>query len=459
MHFRRIVAIVAIYVFAVLGPGTCAYCHDDAKKATRKDPDQRVHRPTAAPDRIVLSWVGDPATSQAVTWRTDATVVRAIAAIALATDGPIRAEQSSTIDAVTTRLVTDRGEVRCHWANFQRLQPKTRYAYRVGDGVNWSEWSHFATAGAPGESFSFVYFGDAQNDIKSHWSRVIREAYRDAPKAAFLLHAGDLVNRSDRDDEWGEWFYAGGFIHRTVPCIATPGNHEYHKSTGPGADEKSRMLSRHWRNTFAFPENGPPELAETAYWMDYQGVRIISLNSNERLDEQAAWLGDVLVANRSRWTVITFHHPIYSSKKGRDNAELRRLWQPVFDRFGVDLVLQGHDHTYARSELMSQDANLTTGATARSGNAGTVYVVSVSGPKMYDLGAQPFMRRVAEDTQLYQIISISGGQLDYEARTATGRLYDGFTLRKRPGKVNELVERIPSTPEIRRPAEKSAAGS
>jgi hypothetical protein len=73
--------------------------------------------------------------------------------------------------------------------------------------------------------------------------------------------------------------------------------------------------------------------------------------------------------------------------------------------------------------------------------------VSVSGPKQYDSSADyPFVRR-AEDTQLYQVISVDQNQIKYEAKTAVGKLYDGFTLKKRAGQVNELIEQIPDTPE------------
>jgi hypothetical protein len=95
--------------------------------------------------------------------------------------------------------------------------------------------------------------------------------------------------------------------------------------------------------------------------------------------------------------------------------------------------------------------NVPTGVGFRSQESGTVYVVSVSGPKMYDVGRRPYMRRVAEDAQLYQIITIDGGELRYEARTAVGNVYDAFTLRKRTGQPNELIERIPEIPENRRP--------
>jgi 3',5'-cyclic AMP phosphodiesterase CpdA len=375
--------------------------------------------------------------SQAVTWRTDDAVTRGVAEIAVAGHGPSFVADRKSVVAKTTPLESELGWVaHFHSAEFTGLEPSTKYAYRVGDGVNWSEWNQFTTASDQPEPFTFIYFGDAQNDLKSHWSRVVREAFRDAPRAAFLLHAGDLVNTANRDAEWGEWHYAGGFIHGITPCIATPGNHEYRGG-----------LSKFWQPGFAFPQNGPPGLEETAYWIDYQCARIISLNSNERQQEQVAWLEKVLAENDRPWTIITFHHPMYSSAAGRDNKELREMWMPVFDKYKVDIVLQGHDHTYARSRLLTVE-NVDTGVTAQSPESGTMYVVSVSGPKMYKLGRRPFMRRAAQDTQLYQILHVSPNRLEYEARTATGMKYDGFALVKRPGMSNQLIEQTPDTPEL-----------
>ncbi|MEY4006013.1 MAG: hypothetical protein RLZZ221_2109 [Verrucomicrobiota bacterium] len=240
--------------------------------------------------------------------------------------------------------------------------------------------------------------------------------------------------------------------------MPTPGNHEYAKRDEK--DEKApRLLSINWRPQFTLLENGPQgveELRETAYHFDYQGARIISLDSNVRQEEQVPWLRDVLRNNPRRWTILTFHHPVFSPARNRDNAKLRELWKPVFDEFKVDLVLTGHDHTYARSGDVSGrvavgDTNLPKGYNQAYDPAiGTVYVVSVSGPKMYDLSpGDRWAARFAEDTQLYQIITVDGDELRYEARTATNRLYDAFTLRKRAGRANELVEALP--PENRRP--------
>jgi 3',5'-cyclic AMP phosphodiesterase CpdA len=407
-------------------------------------PASLFYRPTALPDRIVLTWEGDPTTTQAVTWRTSTDVARAFAEIAVAESGPRFTERAQRVNAVTRTFKSNLSKCHVHTVSFKDLEPATTYVYRVGDGVNWSEWIHFRTAGTNPASFSFLYFGDAQNRVRSEWSRVIREAVLDSTRAAFTLHAGDLVNRAEEDGEWGEWFGAGAWINSMIPVIATPGNHEYtgRKNTD-GSTSKS--LTRHWDAQFAFPMNGPHGLEKTTYYIDYQNLRVVSLNSNDRRELQIPWLETVLSENDRTWTVVTFHHPIFSTGKGRDNPELRGLWKPVFDRYQVDLVLTGHDHTYGRTGLLAPETNVDSGLNWRSTSAGTVYVVSVSGPKMYRLNPDPGvkMNRMAEDTQLYQIVTIDGPTLHYESRTAIGQVYDAFSLTKQPGKPNEMIEKVP----------------
>jgi phosphodiesterase/alkaline phosphatase D-like protein len=95
--------------------------------------------------------------------------------------GPYFPEKATQVPATSEALKSDLSTAHFHSATFKNLQPGTVYAYRVGDGTNWSEWFQFRTAAAKDEPFSFIYFGDAQNDVRSKWSRVIREAYRDAP--------------------------------------------------------------------------------------------------------------------------------------------------------------------------------------------------------------------------------------------------------------------------------------
>ncbi len=145
--------------------------------------------PSKTPDRIIANLTVDPAHSFAVNWRTDQQVAQGVVEIAVATDGPeFLLGNMSRFDAETELFENqNRNEplvkAAYHSAVISDLQPRTTYVYRVGSGSEdnnyWSEWFQFTTAGTDMEEpFSFIYFGDAQNNIKSLWSRVIRNSYR-----------------------------------------------------------------------------------------------------------------------------------------------------------------------------------------------------------------------------------------------------------------------------------------
>ena len=438
--FLRAAAFVAASL--IFAAAATAHEGEHAGPTARAFTAKEQHRPTPLPDRVVLTWSGDPTNSIDITWRTDTRAAESMVEYARA-DGLVgnmregEVSHASRVDGSKQEFTSDLGACHIHSVRLENLESATMYAYRVGDGKHWSEWFQFRTASDSDKPFTFVYFGDAQNAIRSLWSRVIREANQHAPRAAFMLHAGDLINEDDSDAEWGEWFGAGSWLNGMIPVIATPGNHEYNDDYG---------LSKHWRPQFAFPLNGPPGLEESVYWLDYQGARIVSLNSNERIKEQCDWLRSVLSdGTRPKWTIVTFHHPIYSASKGRDNPEIRAAWRRIIEEHGVDLVLQGHDHAYARSGL-GGPTNVAEGVRHRSRN--TVYVVSVSGPKMYPLQDRWKVSRQASGVQLFQVIRVSSEQLRYEARLATGELYDAFTLDKGEDGGASLTEQVP-TSEIR----------
>ncbi len=400
--------------------------------------------PTTSPDRIILNLTNDPTHSVAVNWRTDTSVVESIVQVAEATHGPEFIDQTRDIPGKREMLIykpENDPEVSAtyHSAIIDQLEPGKKYVYRVGSESGWSEWFQIQMP-EPDKKISFVYFGDAQNSVKSMWSRVIRQAYGSKPEVDFMLHAGDLINRFDRDVEWGEWFYAGSFIHAMVPAVMTPGNHEY----------KNMVFSPQWKKQFNLPANGPKGLEEQCYQVNYPNFKVVSLDA-EQIDEseeykiaQRDWLDSILTHDPRKWTAITFHYPIFSTKPNRDNVEFREMFKPIFDKHKVDIILQGHDHAYGRGMVN----NVPTGYQVKDKSSGTMYVVSVSGPKMYDHSHDPWMDRKAGNTQLYQIISIEGNTLSYGAYTATGELYDAFDLIKSDnGDPNQLVNKIPDFPE------------
>jgi len=399
------------------------------------------------PDRIILHPTVNPLESLAVNWRTSVDQPKGKVEWAEATHGAEFMEFRKVEDAASSFLsvrheTNPTVEAYYHAAVISDLIAGKTYVYRVGSEDYWSEWYQFTVSSPDAKPLTFLYLGDAQNGIKNHWSRLFRAAYAQNPAIDFVIHAGDLINRHNNDLEWGEWFNAGDYIHATVPTIATPGNHEY------GKDEE---LSPQWRPQFNLPVNGPKGLEETCYQINYPNLKVISLNAEEieesaHLKElQLKWLEDILQNDPKQWTVLTLHHPFYSTKENRDNEDLRKHFKPILDKYKVDLVLQGHDHAYGRGMIgPNQNGGMKEVKAIQEG--GTVYVVSMAGLKMYDAQKFPWMERKASDTQMYQLVEIMGDKLKFKAYTVTGKLYDAFELDKNKSGSNKLINQIPDSP-------------
>jgi predicted alpha-1,2-mannosidase len=440
---------------------------------------QGLEVPGAVPERTVLTPTGTPHSSQAVTWRTGAAVTAGEVRFRKVGDQSWRTGKARSND----ELVSAGIPTRTHSAVMNDLRPGTTYEYQVGTGRLFSPTYSFTSAERPGEDFTFLYFGDAQNDLASRWAPVVKQAYERYPDAAGSVNAGDLVNTSGNDSEWRDWFGAMNGYSQTSNVIAAPGNHEY----------SGDAFLRTWKSTFEFPANGPRAdgiagatpaerqrsvyeahmakvIAETAYYTDYQGVRFLTLNASTGdarsmmtppwlpacsqdcpdpeklwLDLQGRWLDHALKSNPNKWAVAVFHQPVFSAAEGRDEKPVRDAWLPVFQRNDIDLVLMGHDHVYSRG-YVDEDATDTPGLTT-----GPVYTVAVSGPKYYELapenesvwkrnGATEVVR--AGHTSTFQGIKVTGNQLRYEAVIAAkwddhsttdkevGDVLDSFTITK-----------------------------
>lgn len=393
------------------------------------------------PERVIVNLTETPSTSLAFNWRAEAGAGDGFIEYAILTPGPaypakaVRLPAQRTSAAFTTR---DEQNVAADYYSVRLtgLTPDTQYVYRVGKEGAWSPGRQVKTAAAEVRPFTFLYMGDVQNDIRSMGGLAVRRALRQTPDAAFMLFAGDLINRADNDAEWGEWFDMDAHRLAETPSLMTPGNHEYMKPQG----STPQMLAPQWRLQFTLPENGPSDmLTETVYRVDYQGMRIISLDA-DMIDEdpqaardQVAWLERQLADNPSRWTVVFLHYPLYSTARGRSGEELRAVLQPLFDRYHVDLVLAGHDHTYGRGRPHDQ---------------GPVYMVSNVGPKQYPLGDLNWTERKASGVQVFQQVEVSAARLTMRAFTMDGALYDAFQLDKPGAGPARLTDLKPATPEL-----------
>jgi acid phosphatase type 7 len=374
---------------------------------------------SGAPDHLQLTWQDDPRTGVTVQWRTDETVQDSILWLAPRGDDGAGRILRAEAAALTSRQVVNDPDIRLHRVRLDDLTPATDYEYAVSadNGQTWTRRRPFRTAAEAGaEPYSFIYLGDPQNGLDA-WGDLIRQSDSRFPEARFYMIAGDLIDHGNERDNWDQFFHEGSTVFDRTPVVPAIGNHDSH------GGHPTLYLRQ-----FALPDNGAETLDPgRTYHVTYQDLLVVVMDSNYDLVEpelQVEWLDRVLGESDARWKVVIYHHPFYASRPGRDNHPLRDNWGPIFDRHNVDIAFQGHDHAYMRTVPMRGHRP------AADGEHGTVYLVAVSGTKMYEQELPDFAAFGAVNTRTYQIIEVDpvAGTLAYRAVDADGSVIDSFDL-------------------------------
>jgi len=148
-------------------------------------------------------------------------------------------------------------------------------------------------------------------------------------------------------------------------------------------------------------------------------IAFYSLNSNYMEKKQVKWLEDELARDTSEWKVCFFHHPPYSSaKKHGSNEQLREVLEPIFLKYGVDVVLTGHDHVYERIKPQK----------------GIYYFVSGAGGKLRsgDIDGRTGLTEKAYDRDLhFMLFEVSGDQMYFQAISRTGATIDSGVINRK----------------------------
>ncbi|MDO9255649.1 MAG: metallophosphoesterase family protein [Bacteroidales bacterium] len=393
------------------------------------------------PINMSLEMSEHPSTEQAIRWKTNSDIKVGVAQFLLDTPSPDLKQNCKEVHATSKSVTIYDTAFVYHRVVFTGLIPATEYLYRVGDGNGkWTEWIQFKTASDISNPFSFLFFGDVQTGILTHYPRVIRQAVLTAPDASFLLFAGDIGNRAYMS-EFQDFFNTSGWILKQKPVVAVPGNHEY-RHVGPGEDD--RELTREWNYMFGIPNNAEANLRDRGCgYFDYQGVRFV-LNNSRDLDDgedtlvadQMAWLEKALNAPDSKFIVVLQHYPIFPMGEGREKKSKHNVLEELYMKHGVDLVLTGHDHIYSRIAPRTKGFQKSVPP---------AYVLSMAGEKMYVPNFNVNVERMALNTQMFQEISIEGNSLNFKAYDATGEYYDGFVIEKKSGKKRILDTKPPTS--------------
>ena len=235
------------------------------------------------------------------------------------------------------RQATDAEARTIHEVHLTGLEPATTHTYRVRFGDQVLPPASFTTAPPPGTpNWRMVVYGDNRSNPATH-ARNVEQIMKLDP--GLVINSGDLVAAGSRYEQWKTQYFdplRGLAEHVALfPCL---GNHEQN--------------AIHYYNYHSLPD----DQGEVYYSFDYGNAHFIALNSNgrdapfQRGDPQTEWLIADLEAHRdATWTFVFFHHPLFRAHATRGVTPQRWVWQPIFDEYGVDLVITGHDHYYMRS--------------------------------------------------------------------------------------------------------------
>jgi acid phosphatase type 7 len=316
---------------------------------------------------------------------------------------------------------TDSG--RLHAVALNGLNPGTAYTYVVDACGSRTSPKSFRTAPVPGTRqvhFAAVGdFGTGGNDEKLVAQGML------ASHPELFLALGDNAYSSGTESEIQNNLFAPlAPVLAEVPFFPVAGNHEYVTNQ-----------SQPYLDNLYLPTS--PSGGERYYSFDWGHVHFVGLDSNcaiglasaDRctLAAQKAWVEKDLAASTAPWKIVYFHHPPWSSGDHGSQPLMRREFGPIFEKYGVDLVLTGHDHDYERSKPMLGDG------VAPSGKQGITYLVVGGGGASLRAFATPRPSwSVVRDDAAHGFldVTVDEGTLTAKLVTTTGGVLDSFSLTK-----------------------------
>lgn len=351
------------------------------------------------------------------------------------------------------------------------FKKNTKYYYQYTDNyieAGDTEWSQeYSYTVSDTDNFSVILTGDPQIGASGsstdntaadesvardtyNWNLTVQKALQIDPDAAFLLSAGDQIdktgatsddNKKTRESEYAGYLYPSVF--RSLPVATTIGNHDMN-----GIDYSNHFNNPNSSNLGATAAGGD-------YYFTYGDVLFISLNSNNRNQQEHRALMEEATKSSpdAVWKVVIFHSDIYGSGQPHadtDASTNRIIFAPLMDEFDIDICLTGHDHTYSRSYqiLDGNVVNYDLSDGSVTDPEGTLYITtgSGSGSKYYNLlNYTPYYiaERTNECLPAFSTIDFSSGELTIKTYDYTGAKYaDDFTIIKTDenASVEDVIE-------------------
>ncbi|EUJ41067.1 metallophosphoesterase [Listeria weihenstephanensis FSL R9-0317] len=450
----------------------------DAELTGFVTPDVVVPDENYTPSKIAVTFFGNTQTQKGFTWHTKSDAGSDLQYVKVA---------GATPNFTGAQTVTGKSEANdaaiggySHQVAAKYLDSGSAYWYRVGDKTRdkWSEPAKFMTQKRDTKAFDFLYVTDSQGSSEEEYSwtdATLNKGFSMYPKSEFILQTGDLVNTSSSPAEWGWLFGTSQNLLSNTTIAAATGNH----------DAFNNSFRQHFY--YDHPANANNLNKGVYYSFDYGPAHFMMLNTNDQdsraLDPtQLAWLKEDAKkarADGAKWLVVAFHKGIYTVASHMTDTEivtLRDQLAPVFDELGIDVVLQGHDHSYFRSQQMDGKTPIATDTIGKEQEDGvsldvdpggqSYYVINTSGYKFYQPQseskmaasgvypakyAQPMLQMFAgvsftEDRFTYKAYTYDAKAASTARATADANLFDSYGILKtdRAKAVTSEIEALPS---------------
>ncbi|MEI6950130.1 metallophosphoesterase [Paraflavisolibacter sp. H34] len=424
------------------------------------------------------------ATAMTLRWRTD-----------ILTDSKV--EVGASPDAYTLSA-SDPERTTEHILRISGLEPDTKYYYRIGTStyILQGDSTHFFRTAPPANTnrnIRIAVFGDCGKNGRGYQTGTLRtylDYVGDNP-AELLLIPGDLAYMDGKDVEFQQFFfnvYSPNILRNHV-LFPAPGNHDYHTTTNM---QRTAPYFRNMTVPMQGESGGIPSKAKNYYAFDWGNMHVLCLDSYgmerdstylyDTLGQQATWMKKDLAANTREWLVVMLHHPPYSKGHHDSDVEgpmkrIRARLVPIWERYGVDLVIGSHSHNYERSYLMNghygPEASFSAALHAKSNSSGRyngspnscpyitsagldndkgiVYVVSGSAgaysevSKGFPHKALPY----AFDDGGSLFLEVEGNRLDGKFLRMDGTVADRFTLMHSVNKKRSIALEAGSTTKLK----------
>lgn len=383
----------------------------------------------AAVSQVHLSWQHNPARSMTVMWSSDTSH----------SPPKVRYGKTTTYGNVVTGVETEHGEY-IHTVELTGLTPDTLYHYCISDdGGLWSQDYTFRTAPALGTSGTgglvFTAVGDkgATSD-----STLINSAIA-AQNADLHLIAGDLAYTSS-DSNYHTWIEQQSVYAASAALMPAWGNHDLDKPPYSFAQAH-----------FAVPTNGTS--TERYYSYPVGNTHFLAIDSNtdnstKPGSAQYTFIESDLAAAASdpniKWIIVYFHRNVYSGGGNHsDSTSLRANLQPLFDKYNVDLVFQGHNHNYVRTKPLTYDSLIKDNSNnfgpevynfSTAGHGQIYLLVGGGGASLHPCSTTPPDWIIRCDSEYsFAHVVIDNDVLTFQALRSDGSILDdGFTVTKSP---------------------------